>query len=138
RPLRDGGGPARESCAVRAMSPPAEGTFGTQVHVAVARTLQCRNGPCPSRARWKDLMKLLMAIAASVAATALGLSVAAFVIADRAESSTVPGGGSAGGGATSPIAGSTAIDVELGDVYIKPQQLSAAAGEVVLNVRNAG
>ncbi len=87
-------------------------------------------------------MKLLMAVASSLAATALALSIAAFVLADRADSAgsgsvaTPPAG-------TPSTVGQTAVpqmlDVELGDIYIRPQQLAAASGApLTLNVKNAG
>lgn len=82
-------------------------------------------------------MKLLMAIASSLAATALALSVAAFVVADRAESSAR--GASPGPSSTQAPAQAQTLDVELGDVYIAPVQMSAATGaSLVLNVRNTG
>lgn len=82
-------------------------------------------------------MKLLMAIASSLAATALALSVAAFVLADRAESSA--GGAASGPSSPGPAVETQAFDVELGDVFIRPAQLSAVAGSpLVLNVQNTG
>ena len=83
-------------------------------------------------------MKLLMALASSLAATALALSVAAFVLADRAETSAAtpsPTRPPSSGEAAQPVT----FDVELGDIYIKPAQISAAAGaDLTLNVTNAG
>ena len=84
-------------------------------------------------------MKLMMAVMTSLAATALAFSVAAFVIADRAESSTPSVPTRPNGSAATQVPQVATVDVELGDLYIRPQQINVNTNDsLVLNVHNAG